>query len=242
MVLWFPWSTHSVMCKGTCLHVSHLSFQNFFTVCFCISNTISIILLSFIQTVFWFLIAIKFLSAFLLPVSVPWPNLEDFSIILTVEVNHQIVEDERWSMLSRLVDSWRRVSAVLFLAMMTVTQGYFRFKGSEIRHGICRGLIFGPGIFFGFWFFAPIQSSPSLEIRTIRPPLTPQGQWQQWECQKCKFIKLKLCTCTKLFGTFLSWPLLNYGHDKFSSAMFQRHRKHTIWRVILSYITLRCGP
>ena len=73
--------------------VSHLSFQNFVTVCFCISKTISIILLSFIQTVFWFLIAIKFLSAFSLPVSVPLPNLEDFSIILTVEVNHQIVED-----------------------------------------------------------------------------------------------------------------------------------------------------
>ena len=76
------------------MRVSHLSFQNFFTVCFCISKTISIIiLLSFIQSVSWFLIAVKFLSEFSLPVSVPRPNLEDFSVFLTVEVNHQIVED-----------------------------------------------------------------------------------------------------------------------------------------------------
>ena len=244
MVLWFPWSTHSVMCKGTCLRVSHLSFQNFFTVCFCISKTISIILLSFIQTVFWFLIAIKFLSAFLLPVSVPWPNLEDFSIYY--------------------FDSWGQSSNSRRLKMINAKQtgrqltqslSCFVFSNDDSDPGVLQILRFGnsawdlsgvnfsvQGFFFGFWFFAPIQSSPSLEIRTIPPPPTPQGQWQQWECQKCKFIKLKLCTCTKLFGTFLSWPLLNYCHDKFSSAMFQRHRKHTIWRVILSYITLRCGP
>ena len=160
-------------------------------------------------------------------------------------------------------DSWGQSSNSRRLKMINAKQtgrqltqslSCFVFSNDDSDPGVLQILRFGnsawdlsgvniwSGIFFGFWFFAPIPSSPSLEIWTIPPPPTPQGQWQQWECQKFKFIKLKLCTCTKLFGTFLSWSLLNYGHDKFSSAIFQRHRKHTIWRVILSYITRRCGP
>ena len=37
--------------------------------------------------------------------------------------------------------------------------------GLEIRHGICSRLNFGPGI-FGDFYFCPIQSSLSLEIRS----------------------------------------------------------------------------
>ena len=58
------------------------------------------------------------------------------------------------------------------------------FYGSEIRHGIFRGLNFGPVIFggfvwspwdffgFDFWLF---RSSLSLEIRSIHPPGLPVG-------------------------------------------------------------------
>ena len=55
------------------------------------------------------------------------------------------------------------------------------FQGSEIRHGIFWGIIFGPGIFGAFvgspleffWvsIFARIRSSPTLEIRS--PPTGP---------------------------------------------------------------------
>ena len=187
MVLWFPWSTHSVMCKGTCLRVSHLSFQKFFTVCFCISKTISIILLSFFQTVFWFLIAIKFLSAFLLPVSVPWPNLDYF-------------------------DSWGQSSNSRRLKMINAKQtgrqltqslSCFVFSNDDSDPGVLQILRFGnlawdlSGVnfwsrdFFWILIFCPNSIIPIAWNPDYTPSLHPPGTVTAMGMSKMQIYKAK---------------------------------------------------